>query len=103
MLRAERDASGRTLEVVEIEQPRARTNAEGHRLPLSYVSLYVANRGVVVPAYDDPADKRAFEAISRAFEGRMGVQVFVGDIVDGALGLSAITLAQPEGPAAPPL
>lgn len=103
MLRAERDAAGRTLEVVEIEQPRARTNAEGHRLPLSYVSLYVANRGVVIPAYDDPADKRAFEAISRVFEDRVGVQVFVADIVDGALGLSAITLAQPEGPAAPPL
>jgi agmatine deiminase len=103
MLRAERDAAGRTLEVVEVEQPRARTNAEGHRLPLSYVSLYVANGGVVIPAYDDPADKRAFEAISRVFEGRVGVQVFVADIVDGALGLSAITLAQPEGPAAPPL
>ena len=78
-------------------------DCDGHRLPLSYVSLYVANGGVVIPAYEDPQDKRAFEAISRAYEGRVGVQVFVGDIVDGALGLSVITLAQPEGPPAPPL
>ncbi len=103
LLRAEHDAAGRTLEVVEIEQPRARVAADGHRRPLSYVSLYVANGGVVIPAYEDPQDKRAFEAISRAFEGRVGVQVPVVDIVDGALGLSAITLAQPEGPPAPPL
>lgn len=97
ILRAEHDAAGRTLEVIEIEQPKPRTGADGHRRPLSYVSLYVANGGVVIPAYEDPQDKRAFEAISRAFDGRRCVQVPVAEIVDGALGLSAITLAQPEG------
>jgi agmatine deiminase len=96
-LRAEHDADGRTLEIVEIEQPRARIGADGFRLPLSYVSLYLANGAVVVPAFEDPQDKRAFEAIARAFEGRTGVQVPVGDLVDGALGLRAITLPQPEG------
>lgn len=103
LLRAERDAAGRTLEVLEIEQPRPSIGADGHRRPLSYVSLYVANGGVVVPAFEDPHDKRAFEAISRAYEGRVAVQVPVDEIVDGALGLSAITLAQPDGPPAAPV
>jgi agmatine deiminase len=101
-LRAAHDAAGRTLEVVEIEQPRARTGRDGNRLPLSYVSLYVANGGVVMPAFEDPQDKRACEAVSRAFAGREVIQVPSGDIADGGSGLHAITLAQPDGPPAAP-
>ncbi|MEX0807774.1 MAG: agmatine deiminase family protein [Dongiaceae bacterium] len=99
-LRAAHDAAGRTLDVVEIEQPRARAGRDGNRLPLSYVSLYVANGGVVMPAFEDPQDKRAYEAVSRAFAGREVTQVPAGDIADGGSGLHAITLAQPDGPPA---
>jgi agmatine deiminase len=94
------DAKGRSLEIVTVEQPRARHADDGRRLPLSYVSFYVANGGVVVPAFEDPADKRAFETINKLFPGREAVQVVATELAHGGGGLHGITLGQPAGQAA---
>jgi agmatine deiminase len=100
-LRGATDAQGRTLEVIEIEQPRPRYFADGRRMALSYINFYVANDAVIVPAFEDPQDARAFEIISRAFPGREGVQVPALDIVYGGGGIHCITQQQPVGPPAP--
>lgn len=91
------DAKGRSLEVVTVEQPRARHAEDGRRLPLSYVSFYIANGGVVVPAFEDPADKRAFETINKLFPGREAVQVVATELAYGGGGIHAIALGQPAG------
>ena len=69
-LKAATDAKGRTLEVVEIEQPRSRQAEGGRRLPLSYTSLYLANGAAIVPAFEDPQDSKAFEIYGKLFPGR---------------------------------
>jgi agmatine deiminase len=100
-LRGTTDAQGRAIEVVEIEQPRARYMDDGRRLALSYINFYIANGAIIMPAFEDPQDARAFEAVARAFPDRKVVQVAGTDIVYGGGGIHCITQQQPAGPPAP--
>jgi agmatine deiminase len=101
-LRAATDAQGRTLEVIEIEQPRARRLPDGRRMGLSYINFYIANGGIVMPAFEDQQDDRAFEVLTRAFPDREVVQVPALDILRGGGGIHCITQQQPVGTPAPP-
>jgi len=96
VLRASRDASGRTLEVIQIEQPGYKEGKEG-RMALSYINFYLANGGIVMPAFDDPRDQAALETIRRVFPDRKVVQLPVLDILYGGGGIHCITQQQPEG------
>jgi agmatine deiminase len=96
-LKAASDAKGRSLEVIEIEQPRSRQTEGGRRLPLSYTSLYLANGAAIVPAFEDPQDSKAFEIYGKLFAGREVVQVPAREIAFGGAGLRAIALGQPAG------
>ena len=93
-LRAVRDAAGRQLELIEVEQPAARRRPDGGRLTTSYLSFYVANGAVVVPMFDDPADEAAFRVIGTAFAGRRAVQIDAAELVYGG-GIRELTQPQP--------
>ncbi len=100
-LKSTKDAAGRDLEVVGIEQPRPQFDAEGRRLALSYVNFYLPNGGVIIPAYEDgAADKRAFDTISRLFPKREAIQLPAIELAYGGGGIHSICLPQPAGSAA---
>jgi agmatine deiminase len=99
-LRAARDAKGRELEVIEVQQPARSEGADGRRLAKSYVNFYIANGGIVMPSYEDSLDTAAFEAIGQCFPGRETRQVPAVDIVPGGGGIHCITQQQPSGEAA---
>ncbi|QCO01410.1 agmatine deiminase family protein [Azospirillum argentinense] len=93
-LKRARDAQGRELEVIPVRQP-ARRDENGVRLTLSYTNLYIANGGIVMPAFEDSADDEAFRIVRRAFPEREVVQVPALDIVRGGGGIHCITQQQP--------
>lgn len=95
-LKKARDAQGREFEVVPIHQPNARER-NGVRLTLSYTNFYVANGGIVMPAFDDPWDRTAFQTMRRVFPDREVVQVPALDICTGGGGIHCITQQQPAG------
>jgi agmatine deiminase len=97
-LRAESDAQGRTLEVIEIEQPVAQFRADGSRIPASYISFYLANGAVLMPMFDTAMDNPAYRAIAAAFPDRRVVQIDASDLVHGGGGIHAITQQQPAAP-----
>jgi agmatine deiminase len=96
-LRAATDAQGRTLEVHVVEQPRPRKDGRGGRLCLSYANLYLANGGVILPAFEDPMDERAAEIVGQVFADRTVAQVPALELAHGGVGIHSITLGQPEG------
>ena len=102
-LRASTDAQGRQIEIIEIEQPRPRKLPDGRRMALSYINFHIANGGIILPAFEDPQDARAFEIVSRTFPDREVVQIPALDIVYGGGGIHCITQQQPVGTPAPPL
>jgi len=98
-LREARDAEGRTIEVVEIEQPRVvRFGWRGHPLPVSYVNFALPNGGVVMPSFDDVNDERARAVLADCFPGRDILQIEAGDIVQGGGGIHCITQQEPAAP-----
>ena len=93
-LRAATDARGRALEVVELPMP-ARPEFRGRRLSPSYVNFYVANGGVVLPAFDDPADEEARDLVARLFPRRTVVQVPTLELAKADGNIHCITQQQP--------
>jgi agmatine deiminase len=91
-----RDAAGRRLEIVEIAQPKkARSDFRGRPLQASYINFYLTNGGLVMPAFDDPHDERARDALAECFPGRDILQIDALDIVEGGGGIHCITQQEP--------
>jgi len=94
ILRGARDATGRALEVVELPQP-ARTELAGRRLSPSYVNFYIANGGVIVPAFGDTKDEEARGIVARLFPRRRVVQVPTMELAEADGNIHCITQQQP--------
>ena len=91
-----RDAEGRPLEIVEIAQPKkSKADFRGRPLQASYINFYLCNGGLVMPAFDDPHDERARDALAECFPGRDILQIDALDIVEGGGGIHCITQQEP--------
>jgi agmatine deiminase len=107
------DARGRTLEVHKLHQPdpvlvtAAESDGvdsvdgsiprqEGDRMAASYVNFYIAAGGVIVPLFDDPADKAALEKLQKLFPEREVIGVYAREIILGGGNIHCITQQQPK-------
>lgn len=100
ILKASRDARGRELEVIVVDAPADRTDADGEPLSLSYINFYICNGGVVMCAFDDPRDDAVAELLARLFPGRQVARVDAIRIFEGGGGVHCITQQQPACPPA---
>jgi agmatine deiminase len=96
-LRAARDQDGEPLNVVELPMPRP-VIFEGLRLPASYANFYIANGTVLVPTFNDPADRIALNTLAQVFPDRAVVGVHCGDLVLGLGTLHCLSQQQPVSP-----
>jgi agmatine deiminase len=87
---------GSRPEVVALPMPRP-VVFDGHRLPASYANFYVANAGVLVPTFNDPADRRALGILGELFRDRPVVGVHALDLVWGMGTLHCLTQQEPAG------
>jgi agmatine deiminase len=85
-LRKMKDQDGRPLRVETLPMPAAVYFA-GQRLPASYANFYIANRIVLVPTFNDPADRVALAKLASLFVDREIVGIYSRDLV---LGLGTI-------------
>ena len=81
-LRAATDAAGRRLTVVPLPMPAPLT-LDGQRLPASYANFYIGNEAVLVPTFNDPADRVALGILSDLFPTRRVVGIHAVDFVWG--------------------
>lgn len=95
-LRHATDQDGQPLRVVPLPMP-APLSYEGYRLPASYANFYVGNAAVLVPTFNDPADRRALATLAALFPSRRVVGVHAVDLV---LGLGTIHCMTQQEPAA---
>ena len=83
------------LLVVKLPMP-APVVFDGRRLPASYANFYIANRLVLVPTFNDPADRLALDTLARLFPDREVVGIHAVDLVWGLGTLHCMTQQQPE-------
>lgn len=108
-LRQATDAKGRTFEIHKIHQPHPMVIGDvearqslglslhkpGQRLPASYINFYVANGGLIMPGFDDPHDRPAWQAVQQLFPDRTVVQVYSREILLGGGNIHCLTQQQP--------
>jgi agmatine deiminase len=68
---------------------------DGVRLPASYANFYVANRTVLVPAFNDPNDRAALNTLAECFPDRTVVGINCVELVWGLGTLHCMTQQQP--------
>jgi agmatine deiminase len=93
-LRSATDQDGNALKIVELPMPRP-VVFEGTRLPASYANFYIANGLVLMPTFNDPADREALSILASLFPGREVVGIHAVDLVWGLGTLHCLTQQQP--------
>lgn len=96
ILKSATDAKGRKLEIYTVEQPPA-TYLNGERLTLSYINFYLANQGIVMPAFGyAEQDKAAYDLFTTIYPGYQITQIDALDVFAGGGGIHCITQQEPK-------
>ena len=93
-LEAVTTADGARIDVVRLPMP-APVMLDGVRLPASYANFYIANAAVLVPTFNDAADRRALGILAELFPTRKVVGIHAVDLVWGFGTLHCLTQQQP--------
>lgn len=94
-----RDAKGRALEIIQIEEPPTRY-LNGDRLTLSYINYYPVEGGIILPVFGEDAehtDKKAIEILKGIYPDRKVVPVDGMPIIKGGGNVHCITQQMPYG------
>ena len=86
---------GAKLQVVELPVPQPLYHGDW-RLPASYANFYIANAAVIVPTFNDPADRVALGILGELFRDRPVVGIHAVDLVLGFGTLHCLTQQQPR-------
>jgi len=85
---------GSRPEVVALPMP-APVVFDGQRLPASYANFYIANAAVLVPTFNDPADRVALGTLAELIPDRPVVGIHARDLVWGLGTLHCLTQQEP--------
>jgi agmatine deiminase len=89
-----RDQDGQPLNLVPLPMPTP-VVFEGQRLPASYANFYIGNTVVLVPTFNDPADRDALNTLASLFPDRRVVGIHCVDLVLGLGTLHCLSQQQP--------
>jgi agmatine deiminase len=93
-LRRETDAKGRTFDILPLEEAVG-ADVTSKIFCRSYINFYIANGGVIAPAYGIASDAKARAAIEAAYPDRTVAMVAVNAIAAGGGAIHCITQEQP--------
>ncbi len=94
-LKKARDEKGRQLDIIELPMPRP-LYFEGQRLPVSYANFLIINGAVLMPTFNDPADRIALNLLAECFPKREIIGIHAVDFV---LGLGTLHCMSQQEPA----
>lgn len=98
VLAMEKDAKGRSLEVIELEEADpTKFDGDEYETCLSYLNYLLVNGGLIMPEFGDKvADERAFALLQQVFPDRKVVQVRLNTLRKLGGGIHCATQQQPE-------
>lgn len=93
-LKAARDQNGKKLTVVELPMPTP-MHFDDTLLPASYANFLIGNKVVLVPTFNDPADRVALNILSELFSKREVIGIHAVDLVWGFGTLHCMSQQEP--------
>lgn len=98
ILKNSKNESGGEFEILPLPLPHPLVDAEEDRkLPASYANFYIGNKAVLLPVFNDLADKQAIEVLESCFSGREIVPIDASSLVFGYGGIHCATQQEPGG------
>ena len=95
ILKRSKDAKGRRIEVIEIREPYEYLD-DGTLVKGIYANFYIANGGIILPAFDFPEfDQAAMEVFRKQFPKYQIVQLPTRILLFGGGNIHCITQQQP--------
>lgn len=96
-LQAMRTVTGAPYRLVPLPMPRARFDEDGQRMPATYANFLIINGAVLVPTYDDPADRVALDGLAPCFPGREIIGIDCLPLIRQHGSLHCVTMQVPAG------
>ncbi len=93
-LQQARNLRGRPYTIIELPMPRP-VFFDGERLPASYANFLIANNIVLMPTFNDPADRTALSILAELFPGREIIGIHALDLVLGLGTIHCLTQQEP--------
>ena len=93
-----KDQDGNKLKVIKVPMPKmipVKVRGKRTRLPASYLNFYVANKTVLVPSYNQKADKDTQRILKKAFPGKKIVGIDCRDLIYGMGAIHCVVQQQP--------
>lgn len=89
---------GTPYRLMALPWPKARFDADAHRLPATYANFLIINGAVLVPTYaDDENDAKALACVAQAFPGREIIGVDCLPLIQQHGSLHCVTMQLPQG------
>jgi len=97
-LKSFRTRGGKPFEIVELPLPEGPVTAptDGRELPASYVNYLLINNAILMPAYAQPSDERAYNILKSVFHEREVIPIDCTDILIEGGALHCLTQQQPR-------
>lgn len=93
-LKAARDAKGKKFKITTLPMPRP-VMFDGERLPASYANFLICNKVVLVPVFNDAADRDALNTLQECFPTRRVIGIYARDLVWGLGTIHCLTQQEP--------
>jgi agmatine/peptidylarginine deiminase len=90
-------AGGQDYRLVPLPLPAPCCDADNRRLPASYANFLIINDAILMPAYNDPADDVAAQALQDCFPSRTLIPIDCRPLITQAGSLHCATLQLPAG------
>lgn len=88
--------AGQPYRLVPLPIPRPIRSEEGNRLPATYANFLIINGAVLVPVYDDPADRIALDRLAECFPDREMVPIFATPLIRQFGSIHCMTMQFPQ-------
>ncbi len=92
-----RSADGNSFTLKPLPWPQAKFDNDGQRLPATYANFLIINGAVLVPVYDDAADKQALTTIQAVFPDRHVIAIDCNAVIMQHGSLHCLTMQLPQG------
>lgn len=91
------DAAGRPIELIFLTEAERRNSeaTANFSYSTSYINFYIANGGIVMPAFAEASDAAAREAVAAAFPDHEVTVVDISVLASGGGGIHCITQQEP--------